>query len=272
MSQRYTVVLSDSAAGIRPSQVTHSAADNGRQEQISRQTETRMKINPVQAIVASLVILSAGLLAEAFKPQQLMASPSTVLDLEKAIPRQFGDWKSIPNVGLVTPTDAPAADRRLSDIYSQEVARGYADREGNVVMLLVAYGPVQDGRLKAHFPEVCYNAAGFRVSKKVTADVSYQDGVAPLVLSRLTAAKERRFEPISYWMRVGNDVATGVFDRQIARLKYGLRGLIPDGALIRVSTVGLAEDVSFRLQDKFIRDLIAALPPENRKFFVGSNS
>jgi EpsI family protein len=228
-----------------------------------------MKLNPIQAIAASIVILAAGLLAEAFKPQQLMATPSTVLDLEKAIPREFGEWRSLPNVGLVTPTDVPDTDRG-SGIYSQEVARRYADRAGNVIMLLVAYGPVQDGRLKAHFPEVCYSAAGFRVSAKATADVTYQDGAAPLVLSRLTAVKERRFEPISYWMRVGNDVATGVFDRQIARLKYGLRGLIPDGALIRVSTVGLAEDISYRLQDQFIRNLIAAVPPENRKFFVGS--
>ncbi len=230
-----------------------------------------MKINPVQAIVASLVILTAGVVAETFKPQQLMASPSTVLDLEKAIPRQFGEWKYVPSVGLVTPTDAPDAERQGSAawIYSQEVARGYADRAGNVIMLLVAYGPVQDSRLKAHFPELCYNAAGFRVSAKTTAGVTYQDGAAPLVVSRLTAVKERRFEPISYWMRVGNDVATGVFDRQIARLKYGLRGLIPDGALIRVSTVGLPENVSYQLQDQFIRDFIAALPPENRRFFIG---
>ena len=106
---------------------------------------------------------------------------------------------------------------------------------------------------------------------KTTTDVTYQDGATPLVLSRLTAVKERRFEPISYWMRVGNDVATGVFDRQIARLKYGLQGLIPDGALIRVSTVGLPENVSYQLQDQFIRDFIAALPPENRKFFIGSS-
>ena len=33
-------------------------------------------------------------------------------------------------------------------------------------MLLVAYGPVQNYRLKAHRPDVCYGAAGFRVSDK----------------------------------------------------------------------------------------------------------
>jgi hypothetical protein len=32
----------------------------------------------------------------------------------------------------------------------------------------------------------------------------------------------------------------------------------------------LPEDVSYRLQDQFIRDLMSAIGPENRKFFVGS--
>ena len=29
-------------------------------------------------------------------------------------------------------------------------------------------------------------------------------------------------------MRVGNDITTGVVDRQLVRSKYGLKGLIPD--------------------------------------------
>ena len=71
-------------------------------------------------------------------------------------------------------------------------------------------------------------------------------------------------------MRIGHDIATGVFDRQLARMKYGLLGLIPDGALFRVSTVGISQEVSFKLQDQFIRDLLAALAPEDRRFFTGS--
>jgi hypothetical protein len=70
-------------------------------------------------------------------------------------------------------------------------------------------------------------------------------------------------------MKVGGDVATGVFDRQIARMKYGLEGLIPDGALIRVSTVGLSEAAAYKIQEKFVRDLLGALPPKDRKFFTG---
>jgi EpsI family protein len=116
---------------------------------------------------------------------------------------------------------------------------------------------------------MCYNAAGFRISGKTTAYLSYNEASPPLKISRLTATREGRFEPVSYWLKVGNDVATGVFDRQIARMKYGLRGIVPDGALIRVSTVGLTEAVAYNLQDKFVHDLLDALSPKDRKFFTG---
>jgi len=230
-----------------------------------------MRINPIQAVLASVAILSAAAMAEAIRPRELLASSQVAPDLEKIIPRDFGQWHLVPNVGLVTPSEPGAyLERDLSTrIYSQEVARGYADSAGNLIMFLVAYGPVQNYRLKSHLPEVCYGAAGFRVSAKTVTHLSYQDGAALLTISRLIAQKERRFEPITYWMKVGGDVATGVFDRQIARMKYGVRGIIPDGALIRISTVGLSETASYQLQDQFIRDLLAALRPQDRKFFTG---
>jgi EpsI family protein len=162
-------------------------------------------------------------------------------------------------------------DAHSARIYSQEVGRTYTDGDGHIVMLMVAYGPVQNYRLKAHRPEMCYTAAGFQVSNKVGATVSYREGVSPIRVTRLIAKRESRFEPISYWMRVGNDITTGIVDRQVARLKYGLRGLIPDGALIRVSTVGLPAEASYRLQDQFIRELLVAVAPQDRKFFTGNS-
>ena len=231
-----------------------------------------MRINPVQAVLASVAILSAAILAEAIRPRELLASTQVAPDLDTIIPKDFGGWRLVPNVGLVTPSEPGAyleRDLLSARIYSQEIARGYTDSAGNVIMFLVAYGPVQNFRLKSHLPEVCYGASGFRVSPKRVTQLNYQDNAAPLTVSRLTAEKERRFEPITYWMKVGGDVATGVFDRQIARMKYGVRGIIPDGALIRVSTVGLSEAASYKLQDQFICDLLAALRPQDRKFFTG---
>ena len=87
----------------------------------------------------------------------------------------------------------------------------------------------------------------------------------------MTAERESRLEPVTYWMRVGNDIATGPVESQIIQLKYGLHGIIPDGAVIRVSTIGLAPEASFKLQDQFIRDLLAAIPPQEVKFFTGAS-
>jgi EpsI family protein len=232
-----------------------------------------MRANRVQVFLASIAILGAAVLAKVLEPRELMARSSASLNLEQVIPRQFGSWKLLPEISPVVPADPEGyvePDPNSARIYSQEVGRSYTDGDGNIVMLLVAYGPVQNYRLKAHRPEICYTAQGFRVSEKTIAELSYRNDVRPIEMTRLTAEREARFEPISYWMRVGNDISNGVIERQIIRLKYGLRGIIPDGALIRVSTIGLPKDASFKLQDQFIRDLLAAIPPNELKFFTGA--
>jgi EpsI family protein len=232
-----------------------------------------MRANRVQVFLASIAILGAAVLAKVLEPRELMARSSASLNLEQVIPRQFGSWKLLPEISPVVPADPEGyvePDPNSARIYSQEVGRSYTDGDGNIVMLLVAYGPVQNYRLKAHRPEICYTAQGFRVSEKTIAELNYRNDVRPIEMTRLTAEREARFEPISYWMRVGNDISNGVIERQIIRLKYGLRGIIPDGALIRVSTIGLPKDASFKLQDQFIRDLLAAIPPNELKFFTGA--
>jgi EpsI family protein len=234
-----------------------------------------MKINRIQVVLAALAILGAALLAQVLTPRELMARTSAAPSLDSVIPKQFGTWTLVPQLSPVTPGDPEGyvqPDPYSAKIYSQEVGRGYTDGHGNIVMLMVAYGPVQNYRLKAHRPEMCYTAAGFRISDKVGGTVSYRDGAPPIKATRLIAERESRLEPITYWMRVGNDVTNGIVDRQLVRLKYGLRGIIPDGALIRVSTIGLPKEASFRLQDQFIRDLLAAIPPQELKFFTGNVS
>src|SRR5665213_3638381 len=233
-----------------------------------------MKVNRIQIILVSIALLSSAVLADVLAPRELMARASASLNLQQVIPKQFGTWTLVPDFDPVTPADPEGyvkPDAYSARIYSQEVGRTYTDGHGHIVMLMVAYGPVQNFRLKAHRPEMCYTAAGFRISNKTGAAVAYRDGAQPIKLTRLIAERESRFEPISYWMRVGNDISTGVIDRQLIRLKYGLRGIIPDGALIRVSTVGLPQEASYRLQDQFIRDLLAAVPPQDRKFFTGQS-
>lgn len=224
-----------------------------------------MKVSPLQAVLASVAIVGAAGLAHVAVPRELMAISSEAFDLQKVVPRQFGEWTYDARIRLVE----PAADGLARQIYSQEVGRGFRDREGNLVMLLVAYGPNQTARLQLHRPEICYVAEGFRVSKPADASVTYREGAAPLNLLRLTARRESRVEPISYWVRVGDDISNGVWSRQISRMKLTLRNKVADGALIRVSTIGVAENKSYEVQDRFIRDFYDALAPQDRAFFFG---
>ena len=219
----------------------------------------------LQIVLASLAILSAAVAAEAMTPRTLMAQSSASLNLETLIPKQFGQWKAVPDVKLVE----PPGDTLSREIYNQEIVRGFQDEEGHVVMLLIAYGVSQSDRLQLHRPEVCYAANGFRVSRPFGSTISYATGRPPIRLTRLVAQREGRLEPVTYWMRIGNDVATGVVERQILKVKYGLRGMIPDGALIRISTIGIPQDVAFGVQDRFIHDFLNSVDPTALTFLTG---
>src|SRR6478735_8486830 len=160
-----------------------------------------MKLNRIQVTLASIAIVATALLAQVLTPRELMARTSASLDLQKVIPQKFGTWTLVPSISPVTPTDPEGyvqPDKFSAKFYSQEVARGYSDGRGNIVMLMVAYGPVQNYRLKAHRPEICYTAQGFRVSNKFGAELSYRDATAPIKLTRLTTERETRLEPVSY--------------------------------------------------------------------------
>jgi EpsI family protein len=233
-----------------------------------------MKASQLNSIFASVAILATAICADVFIPRQLMASANPSLNLETMIPQEFGKWSFKPSSGLVAPTEPQYVEAKelAARIYSQEIGRTYVDTEGHTVMLLIAYGPEQNYRLKSHRPEVCYTAQGFRVWDKTEHLLAINKEPLPLKISRLLTQREIRFEPVSYWIRVGNDVSTGIFDNQILRLKYGLKGLIPDGTLVRVSTVGLPAAQSFAIQDEFIKDLLGSLTRDARRFLIGGNA
>jgi EpsI family protein len=220
---------------------------------------------PTNLILSCVALLGAALLAYFMTPRNLMARTHDVFDIDSHIPHAFGEWSAMPGVGVIK----PPPDGLEAEIYNQEVWRVFVDKEGHAVFFIVAYGESQSDRLQLHHPEVCYTAQGFRVTRPTTGKFEWSASAPPIPLTRLVASRENRLEPISYWMRIGYDVTNSNWARNALKLQYGLRGWIPDGALFRVSTVGVPEDMSFKVQDKFIRDLLNAVTPETRAFMVG---
>ncbi len=219
----------------------------------------------VNVVLACFAMLAAALLSYVMTPHLLMARTHDAFNIDAHFPRAFGEWSELPGVQAVK----PPADGLEATIYNQELARAYVDKDGHAVMLMVAYGESQSDRLQLHHPEICYTAQGFRVTKPATAPFQWSPTEKPIPLTRLVATREGRTEPIVYWMRIGYDVTNSNWARNRLKLEYGLRGWIPDGVLYRVSTLGVPENISLQVQEKFIRDLLNAVPPDTRAFMIG---
>ena len=56
---------------------------------------------------------------------------------------------------------------------------------------------------------------------------------------------------------------------KLAQLSYGFRGQIPDGMLVRASTIDNDDERAFAQQAQFLRELLAAVPPDSRKRLSG---
>lgn len=222
-----------------------------------------MNVKPVSWI-AGVAMLCCAALAGAWRPVAV-AHPG--FQLEALIPAQFGGWRLDASVIPISPT--PDVQQNLDKLYGQIVSRAYVNDRGERMMLVVAYGGDQSDSLKAHRQEVCYTAQGFTVRDVHTDTLSGAGASVPLV--RMHAQKDDRSEPVSYWFTMGDRVVIGRLDRLIAQVGYGLAGQIPDGLLVRVSSISRDAPASFAAQDDFLRGLLGAVSAPVRRQLAGGS-
>ena len=218
-----------------------------------------------RAVVVLALMLSALAVAHAWRPTRHLADMRAKVDLEAVFPKQFGDWRiddAIP-VQLI----APDLQAVLDKIYNQVLSRTYVNANGDRVMLSVAYGGDQSDATRAHRPEVCYPAQGFQIMSG--SSVSLDLGAQQLPVRQLVARQGGRNEPITYWITVGERVTTTGTQQKLAQLSYSTRGLIPDGMLVRVSTIDTDAARGFQVQQGFIEQLGQALPGAQRSLVIG---
>ena len=67
-----------------------------------------------------------------------------------------------------------------------------------------------------------------------------------------------------------DNAADGGLQRKLAQMRYGMQGLVPDGLVFRVSSIGEAFDEEFRIQHEFVQALAAAVPTSLRRRLMGS--
>jgi EpsI family protein len=220
-----------------------------------------------RAVLGGLALLLSAAAGAAATPSRRLAEELAPLDFEADIPQHFGNWSADRLVMPVLP--APDVEEKLESLYNKLLTRTYIDADGRRIMFVIAYGADQADRMSlAHLPEACYSSQGFQVWPSVPVAVPVNNRPFPLV--HLRTRKGPRVEPVTYWTTVGDEVLVDEFTRRWVRAKYSLRGIIPDGMLVRVSSIDANEDQAFELQAAFVSALYDSLAPPTRARLFGS--
>ena len=216
------------------------------------------QLSSVRSSLLSLSFLLSLLLPYLIKTHPT-ADQHSIAQLEKLVPQQFAEWQHdlLTDQWLVNPTLIATAEYNGH----QTLARTYMNPQGQRVMLLISYGNDQNNTtFEEHRPEYCYKTQGFTIIKSHTADLSLNPGILPV--KQLVAQQYTRFEPITYWMTVGQYPTLPGISRRWYKLRYAIKGLNPDGMLVRVSSIDSDQTAAFALHSRFITDLKQVLPLE----------
>jgi EpsI family protein len=139
-----------------------------------------------------------------------------------------------------------------------------------VVLLSVAYGSDQNSEATAaHRPEFCYRGKGFVITDQGNHQIQLPDH--GLTVRHLLGVREQYVEKISYWVTLDESATLPGLGRKLAQIRYGLRGQIADGMLVRVSAPERPEmEESFGVQERFLRDLYKQVPVGYRSRVFGA--
>ena len=221
-----------------------------------------------RAIVATAVMLGGAGAAVWARPTRHLADQLGIPDLETLFPAEFGDWRVDATLPVILPS--PDVQALLNKIYNQVLTRTYVNvRTGERIMLSVAYGGDQSDGTSAHRPEVCYPAQGFAVRGNRAGRLELGDRMIPV--RQLMSSLGTRHEPITYWVVVGGEVVTTGIGQKLAQLRYGVRGLIADGMLVRVSSIDAAARRGHALHERYLTALYGAVDASARPRIFGSS-
>ena len=219
-------------------------------------------------LMVALMVLAAAA-GEWMRPTYRLAEHKPPIKLEQQIPEAFGEWRLDRSVIPVVPD--PGLQAMLDALYSQTLARTYINAKGERVMLSIAYGSDQSNEATAvHRPEFCYSAQGFRVKTLESSRLTI--GTTSVPVARLVGQLGQRVEPITYWVTLDEAATLPGFGRKLQQIRYGLIGQIPDGMLVRVSSISPVPDQAFALQQRFLDQLHAAVPAEMRTRYFGAGT
>jgi EpsI family protein len=227
---------------------------------VGRQAEGRTRRD---LLLGGLFLATSGA-AFAARPRQSVIAIAKG-DFTAAIPERIGAWSMVHDVGFVMP---PEDERKAAAVYQQQLTRSYADGVSPAIMMVIAYDRSQSGMLMVHRPESCYPGAGF----DILSDADTPIALAPhlTVGGRfLSTVRDVRHEQVLYWTRFGNAFPQDWDAQRWEIAAQNLRGLIPDGALVRLSVVTPDVAEAQKMLRQFATEMFAGCGSAGRALLAG---
>lgn len=227
-----------------------------------------MTINRRKSIAMLSAMLGTAALAAWARPTIHESDSRPGFKLDDMIPLAFGDWQIDHNMPVIVPP--PDQQAALSRIYNQILARSYVNSAGYRIMLSLAYGGDQSDGLTVHLPEICYVGQGFKLEQ--AGDSRMLLGGLNIPVRRLITSLGQRHEPITYWVTYGDEATNSAWRRRVVGFNFGLRRRIPDGLLVRVSSIDRNDVYAYHVQDAFLIQLVGAMTLSKRNLLIGTSS
>jgi len=222
-----------------------------------------------KALVVMAAMMGSAALAEWARPSIKVSDSFKGFKLETVFPTAFADWRVDERMPVIVPP--PDQQAMLDKIYNQTLARTYVNSQGQRVMLSVAYGGDQSDGLTVHVPDVCYVSQGFKMEETRDATLQPAPGIV-IPVRHLMMTMGARMEPVTYWVLMGDQATTSNAQRRLISIRYGLKRQIPEGMLIRVSSINPDMDKAIPVHTEFIRQMTAAMPANQRERVIGKVS
>lgn len=231
-----------------------------------------LKLPNINIKTGLLVLLFSGVvlyLGTSLKPHLHYATTND--RFEQTIPRAFGDWMEVQQS---TPQVSVVSDERslINELYDDTLMRTYVDKNGQQIMLALAYAREQRQDVKVHQPEVCYPAQGYQMLKSEVVTFKTIKADSPIIGKRQLYSGQNHTEAVSYWIRVGDETMTSGLQMRFKIIKDGLlKNRLDDGILVRVSTLvsdSSQLNTSYQIHEKFLRELNQAVQATSPKVLV----
>lgn len=213
-------------------------------------------------VTGAALLTASGI---AFARQPTVSKPRLKAGaIDEMVPKQIGEWEFESASGLVLPPSDEYSDR----LYDEIVTRVYSRDGYPPMMLLVAYSNLQDGMLQVHRPETCYPVGGYTLSESRELAVPLLSGLS--ITNRYFSAESvGRSEQVMYWTRIGEAFPSRWIDQRWAVVEENLRGRVPDGILVRFSTINPDADLALNHMKQFAAEMVMGMTPRARQLFVG---